>query len=85
MNRKRCKQDPVDDMGIEQIFAQKQEIIDSKIQMLYLEMGSRAVLKEKNLYSINYDQCGFRNLIYQMCQYSLRSQKSGAGTKNNRP
>ena len=61
----------VDDMGIEQLFAQKQEIIDSKIQMLYLEMGSRAVLKEKNLYSINYDQCGFRNLIYQMCQYSF--------------
>ena len=59
------------DMGIEQLFAQKQEIIDSKIQMLYLEMGSRAVLKEKNLYSINYDQCGFRNLIYKMCQYSF--------------
>jgi hypothetical protein len=56
-------------MGIEQIFQQKQEIIDSKIQMLYVEMGSRVTLKEKNLYSINNDQCSFRSLIYQMCNY----------------
>jgi hypothetical protein len=59
------------DVGIEFLFRQNQEVIDSKIHMLYAEMGSRAILKEKNLYSINYDQCGFRNLIYQMCQYSF--------------
>ena len=55
--------------GMDIIFRQKQDLIDSKIHMLYSEIGSRVSLKEKNLYRINYDQCSFRNLINDVCGY----------------
>ena len=63
------------DIGIEGLFEQNQEVIDSKIHMLYMEMGSRTALKEKNLYHINLDQCSCRNLINHMCEYVFDNKR----------
>jgi len=55
--------------GIDIIFKQKQDMIDTKIHMLYSEIGERSSLKKNNLYRIDYDQCSFRNLINTVCGY----------------
>ena len=45
---------------------QKQEIIHSKIQMLFSEIYQRHTLQNDNLYRICLDQCACRNLIFDM-------------------
>ena len=63
------------DGGIEGLFKQSEEIIDSKIDMLYQEMGNRAALKDKNIYHINLDQCSCQNLINQMGEHSFDNKR----------
>ena len=49
--------------GIEDLLQQKQDVINTKIQMLYSEMGVRSYINGQLLYRINYDQCTCQNLI----------------------
>lgn len=51
--------------GLENLISQRQNLISSRIQMLYSEIYKRQKVKEMNIYHINLDQCAFRNLIYQ--------------------
>ncbi len=52
--------------GLEHLMFQKQEIIHSKIQMLFSEIYQRHTLQNDNLYRISLDQCACRNLIFNM-------------------
>ena len=49
--------------GIEDFLQQKQDVINTKIQMLYSEMGVRSYINGQLLYRINYDQCTCQTLI----------------------
>jgi len=59
-----AKKHEPDDCGLEDLMAQKEEIILSKAHMLLSEIYHRYTLKEDNLYKIDLDQCTCRNLIY---------------------
>jgi hypothetical protein len=52
------------DYGLEHLMGQRQDLIFSKIDMLYSEIYERRQIKETNLYRINLDQCYFKNMIY---------------------
>ena len=52
------------DYGLEHLMLQRQNLIFSKIDMLYCEIYERHKIKEANLYQINLDQCSFKNMIY---------------------
>jgi hypothetical protein len=52
------------DYGLEHLMLQRQDLIFSKIDMLYSEIYDRRKIKETNLYRINLDQCCFKNMIY---------------------
>ena len=52
------------DYGLEQLMFQRQDLIFSKIHMLYSEIYERRKIKEKNLYQIDLDQCSFKNMIF---------------------
>ena len=52
------------DYGLEHLMGQRQDLIFSKIDMLYSEIYERHMIKETNLYRINLDQCCFKNMIY---------------------
>ena len=52
------------DYGLEHLMGQRQDLIFSKIHMLYSEIYERRQIKESNLYQINLDQCCFKNMIY---------------------
>ena len=54
------------DYGLEHLMSQRQDLIFSKIHMLYCEIYERHLIKEKNLYRINLDQCSFKNMINAM-------------------
>jgi len=49
--------------GLEDLMLGRDEILDSKVQMLVSEIDQRHRLQTENLYRINLDQCSFRNLI----------------------
>ncbi len=49
---------------LEDLMNQRQEITDSKVQMLVSDICQRYRLRDENLYRINLDQCECRNLIY---------------------
>jgi hypothetical protein len=53
------------DYGLEHLMFQRQDLIFSKIHMLYSEIYERRRIKESNLYQINLDQCCFKNMIYE--------------------
>ena len=53
------------DYGLEHLMLQRQDLIFSKIDMLYTEIYERRQIKETNLYRINLDQCCFKNMIYE--------------------
>ena len=53
------------DYGLEHLMLQRQDLIFSKIDMLYSEIYERHNIKEANLYQINLDQCCFKNMIYE--------------------
>ena len=52
------------DLSLESLLGQKQEVIDSKIQMVLTEIDQRRIMKDYHLYRIDLDQCTCRNLIY---------------------
>ena len=52
--------------GIERLLDNRRALNDSKIQMLLSEVYQRHTIKNDNLYRINLDQCGFRNLVFDM-------------------
>ncbi|MCX5835740.1 MAG: hypothetical protein NTX62_01975 [Deltaproteobacteria bacterium] len=52
--------------GLEGLLYQRQEVIDSKIQMVLTEINQRRILKDENLYKIDLDQCTCLNLIYHI-------------------
>ena len=52
--------------GLEELLFNRQEIIDSKIQMLVSEIYQRCKLQQENLYHICLDQCSFRNIIFDV-------------------
>jgi hypothetical protein len=52
------------DYGLEHLMLQRQDLIFSKIDMLYSEIYERRKIKETNLYRINLDQCCFKSMIY---------------------
>jgi hypothetical protein len=54
------------DYGLEHLMLQRQDLIFSKIHMLYSEIYERHRIKESNMYRINLDQCCFKNMIYAM-------------------
>ena len=58
--------EPTLEVGLEQLMGQRQEILSSKLQMLYSEIYTRHQLADSNLYQINLDQCTCRNLIYRI-------------------
>lgn len=51
--------------ALEDILANRNELLDSKIRMLLSEMTSRYHMKADNLYRIDLDQCAFRNLVFE--------------------
>ena len=51
---------------LEDLMSQRQEITDSKIQMLASDICQRYRLRDENLYRINLDQCECRNLIFEI-------------------
>jgi len=53
-------------LGLEGLLYQRQEVIDSKIQMVLTEINQRRILKDENLYKIDLDQCTCLNLIYHI-------------------
>jgi hypothetical protein len=55
--------------GIDDLLLQRDEIIDSRLDMLMSDIYQRRKLEEDNLYRINLDQCTCRNLIYRMDRY----------------
>ena len=52
--------------GLDDLLYQKQEIINSKVQMVLYEINQRRLMKDENLYKIDVDQCSCRNLIYHI-------------------
>lgn len=54
------------EFGLEQLMAQQDEILNSKIDMLNTHIHERYKLKSQNLYLIDRDQCVCRNLIYTL-------------------
>ena len=51
------------DFGIEGLFAQKQQLIDSKVWLIRYEIDNRYSIKCRNLYEIDKNQCTCRYLI----------------------
>jgi hypothetical protein len=54
-----------DGYGLEQLMSQRQEINNSRTQMLFSEIYLRHRLKDENIYRICLDQCTCRSLIYR--------------------
>jgi len=54
------------DFSMDLFIQNKQELILSKMKLLYDEIGYRSKLKDKNIYQINWDQCACKSLIYTM-------------------
>jgi hypothetical protein len=52
--------------GIERLLENRRKLVDSRITMLLKEISQRYRIKGDNFYHINLDQCGFRNLIFDM-------------------
>ena len=52
--------------GLDDLMNQRNEVIQSKIQLLVSEIDKRYFLKNENLSGICQDQCSCRNLIYLM-------------------
>jgi len=50
-------------LGLEGLLYQKQEVINSKIQMVLTEINQRRIMKDYHLYRIDLDQCACQNLI----------------------
>lgn len=50
-------------LGLEGLLYQKQEVINSKIQMVLTEINQRRIMKEYHIYRIDLDQCACQNLI----------------------
>ncbi len=55
--------------AIEDLLVKRNEIMDSRIELLLKEIYSRHLIKEDNLYRIDIDQCSFRNLILDMGEH----------------
>lgn len=64
-----------DSSGIEDFLKQKQDVINTKIQMLYSEMAVRSYINGQLLYRINYDQCTCQNLIMARGEEFLDRQR----------
>jgi len=60
---------------IEDLLMKRNEIIDSKIGMLFSEIYSRHRIKEDNLYRIDLDQCAFRNLVFETGEHMWDRQR----------
>ena len=60
---------PASDPGLDTLLLQKQELVDSKIQMILYEIIQRRLMKDYNLYRINLDQCSFRNLTFAVGEH----------------
>ena len=54
---------PGDDMGIESLLAQQADLVDYRVQMIVEEIRERRRILERNIYSINLDQCAHRDII----------------------
>ena len=54
---------PGDDMGIESLLAQQADLVDYRVQMIVEEIKERRRILERNIYSINLDQCAHRDII----------------------
>lgn len=50
--------------GLDQLMGNRQEVLNSRIDMFYTEITQRFQLKDENLYRINLDQCAFKNMVY---------------------
>ena len=50
--------------GLDQLMGHRQEVLNSRIDMLYTEITQRFQLKDENLYRIKLDQCAFKNMVY---------------------
>jgi len=55
--------DPEDGLGIENLLAQRADLVDYRAQMIVEEIKERRRILERNLYSINLDQCAHRDII----------------------
>lgn len=51
------------DLGLEGLLYQKQEVINSKIQMVLTEINQRRIMKDYHIYRIDLDLCTCQNLI----------------------
>ena len=60
-----CSRDDSWGYGLDALISQRREITYSRIQMLLLEIHTRYILRNENLYGIGYDQCRFRNMIFR--------------------
>lgn len=52
--------------GLDDLLCQKQDVIDSKVQMVLYEINQRRIMKDENLHQIDLDQCACINLIYHI-------------------
>ena len=53
----------IDSLGIESLLAQQADLVDYRVQMIVEEIRERRRILERNLYSINLDQCAHRDII----------------------
>jgi len=54
---------PLDDLGIEGLLAQRADLVDYRVQMIVEEIKERRRILERNIYSIDLDQCAHRDII----------------------
>jgi len=57
--------------GLEGLLYQRQEIIHSKIEMVLTEINQRRIMKDENLYQIDFDQNSLQTLIFGLRRYYI--------------